>query len=75
MAFNAVLADQLYKKAAIRDAKDRGKRERVCLDCLRDDDKPLGGIWSSLGCQRCDSKPCVGAVVVVNGAVHETAQP
>lgn len=70
MAFNSVLADQLYKKAAIRDARDRGKRERVCLDCLHDGDRPLGGIWSELGCQRCGAKPCIGAVVAVNGSAQ-----
>ena len=60
-------ADSLYRKAAERDARDRGKRERVCVACVDDvTDKVLGGIWSELECHRCGTKPCVGAVVVVD---------
>ena len=60
-----IMADSLYRKAAERDARDRGKRERVCVGCVGDGDKVLGGIWSELGCMRCGTTPCVGAVVVV----------
>lgn len=60
------MADSLYKKAAERDARDRGKRERICVGCVEDDDKVLGGIWSELECMRCHAKPCVGAIVVVD---------
>jgi len=61
----ALQSDQLYKRAAARDAKDRGERERVCVGCVGDHDRVLGGIWSELACQRCGARPCVGAVVVV----------
>lgn len=60
-------ADSLYRKAAERDARDRGKRERVCAECIDDStDRVLGGIWSELDCMRCHAKPCVGAIVAVD---------
>jgi hypothetical protein len=67
MAFNSVMADQLYKKAALRDAKERGVRERVCAECVHaETDFILGGIHSELKCMRCGARPCVGAVVVTS---------
>ena len=65
------MADSLYRKAAERDARDRGKRERVCVECVGNGDRVLGGIWSELECMRCHAKPCIGAVVLIEKAASQ----
>jgi hypothetical protein len=62
-----VQADTLYQRAAARDAKARGDRERVCKACVLPGDLVLGGIHSELPCMRCRTKPCEGAVVATKG--------
>jgi hypothetical protein len=62
--FHSVLADQLVKRGAARDARERGARERVCAVCCNDNDHIIGGIHSELPCMRCQRAPCAGVVVI-----------
>lgn len=65
--FHPVMADELMKRGAARDAKERGARERICTGCCKDDDHIIGGIHSELPCMRCQKVPCAGVVVIARG--------
>jgi hypothetical protein len=66
MTFHPVMADELAKRGAARDAKERGGRERICAGCCKDNDHIIGGIHSELPCMRCGKKPCAGVVVMAD---------
>jgi hypothetical protein len=67
MTFHPVMADELAKRGAARDAKERGGRERICTGCfVEGTDHILGGLHSELACMRCGKKPCAGVMVVAD---------
>jgi hypothetical protein len=57
--------DPLMVRAALRDERERGVRQRVCSGCHNPEtDKVLGRvIHSELPCHRCGEKPCEGLMV------------
>lgn len=51
-------------KAAVREARDRSGRRRVCMGCIdAERDRPLGVVHSECACQRCGVAPCFGVIV------------
>jgi len=68
--------DQIARRASARDARERGKRLRICRECWREGDHVFGTVHSEEGCQRCRAPgPCWGYVIEVRLVAVKGGRP